>query len=130
MKEFRKNTILVIDDSKENIFALTHILTPEHIVYAAKSGIVGLEIAQEQAPDIILLDIMMPDMDGYEVLAELKKGEKTRDIPVIFVTGLDSVDSEEKGLYLGAVDYISKPFSPAIVKLRVKKPIKDIGTNC
>ena len=122
--EREKSTILAIDDSKSNILALTHILTPEYTVYAAKSGLVGLELAKSQRPDLILLDIIMPDMDGYQVLAELKKHDITKEIPVIFVTGLDTVDDEERGLMLGAADYISKPFNAQIVRLRVRNQLR------
>jgi len=124
MEENRKNNILIVDDENANILALTHILSPEYVVYAAKSGPKGIAAAEKFLPDVILLDIIMPDMDGYAVIAALKNNEKTREIPVVFITGLSNADDEEKGLVLGAADYISKPFSPAIVKLRVKNQLK------
>jgi Signal transduction histidine kinase len=119
-----KNNILIVDDEQSNIIALTHILSSEYTLYAVKDGQDALELAQDFLPDLILLDIVMPDMDGYEVMARLKGNEKTRLIPVIFITGLSDVGDEEKGLALGAEDYISKPFSEAIVKLRVQNQIR------
>jgi diguanylate cyclase (GGDEF)-like protein len=122
-----KNSVLIVDDESANIIALTHILSPEYVVYAATDGPEALETAKEYAPDVILLDIVMPGMDGYEVFSRLKSEEKTRGIPVIFVTGLGNNEDEEKGLNLGAADYISKPFGPAIVKLRVHNLIKTLN---
>ena len=122
-----KNSLLIVDDEKYNIVALNQILSPEYTVYAAKSGQDAIEIANEHLPDVILLDILMPEMDGYEVIAALKSSPKTRDIPVIFITGLSDAPDEEKGLHLGAADYISKPFSTAIVKLRIKNQIQTLN---
>lgn len=90
----------------------------------AKSGSAALKRAQSQKPDLILLDIMMPDMDGFEVLTELKSCDDTRHIPVIFITGLARVEDEEKGFLLGAVDYIVKPFKNSIVKARVRTHLR------
>ena len=112
--------VLIVDDEKPNLSTLSKILSPGFSVYMAKSGETALQIAHEVEPDIILLDILMPKMDGFEVLERLKSSEKTRDIPVIFITALDSVEDEEKGLFLGAVDYIKKPFHGSIVKARVR----------
>jgi CheY-like chemotaxis protein len=100
--------------------ALRRILEPEYIVYSADNGKDAVAAAEKYLPDVILLDVMMPDMCGYEVITALKESEATKNILVIFLTSLDSDEEEEKGLQLGAVDYIIKPFSPAIVKLRVK----------
>ena len=122
--ENKKNSVLIVDDENSNIMALTHILSADYIVYAAKNGQKAIEAAEKYLPDVILLDIIMPEMDGYDVITVLKENEKTLDIPVIFITGLSNVNDEEKGLVLGAADYISKPFSPAIVKLRVRNQIK------
>jgi diguanylate cyclase (GGDEF)-like protein len=124
MRKKKQNSILIIDDEKSNITALTSILNVEYKVYAVRDSREALVTAEEDMPDVILLDIIMPDLDGYEVLAGLKSSEKTRDIPVIFITGLDSTEAEEKGLALGAADYISKPFHSPIVKLRVHNQIK------
>jgi len=123
----KKNRVLVVDDEESNIMALMHILGAEYTVYATKDGQDAIEIAEENQPDVILLDIVMPDMDGYAVVAALKSSDRSRDIPVIFITGLSNPGDEEKGLSLGAVDYISKPFSPAIVKLRVQNQIRLIN---
>jgi CheY-like chemotaxis protein len=111
-----KKRILVVDDEKSNLNVLNHILHQEHIVYLAKDGQIGLEIANECMPDLILLDIIMPDMDGYEVLSTLKASAATQNIPVVFITGLGDNGDREKGLTAGAADYISKPFSATIVK--------------
>ena len=127
MEDAKKNSVLVTDDENSNIIALTHILSPEYTVYAAKNGQNAIAAAEKYQPDIILLDIVMPEMDGYDVISALKSSESTRNIPVIFISGLSNADDEEKGLSLGASDYISKPFSPAIVKLRVQNQIKIIN---
>jgi len=124
MNESKKNSVLVIDDENSNIMTLTEILSSDYIVYAAKNWHSALAAAEKYTPDVILLDIIMPDMDGYAIIAALKDSEKTQSIPVIFITGLNSAGDEEKGLSLGAVDYIIKPFSPALVKLRVLNQIK------
>jgi signal transduction histidine kinase len=125
----KKYNILVIDDEKANIIALTCILEDEYNVYALVDSQESLEAAEDIQPDVILLDILMPGMDGYDVIAELKTSEKAKDIPVIFITGLDSIEAEEKGLALGAADYIMKPFHSSIVKLRILNQIKIIERN-
>ena len=124
MNEFKKNSILIVDDEHLNRTALIEILGGDYDIYLENSGLDAIEAAKEHLPDIILLDIIMPDMDGYETLSELKSSEETKDIPVVFITGLSDIDSEQKGLAMGAADYIIKPFSPAIVELRVKNQIK------
>ena len=124
MSDTSRNVVLVIDDETANIIALTGILSPLYEVYAAKNGTDALMLAETHLPDVILLDVLMPEMDGYEVIAALKSLKSTRDIPVIFITGLNNPDAEKKGLALGAADYILKPFNPEIVKLRVQIQIK------
>ena len=119
-----KSSVLIVDDEKANLIALTHMLNKEYTVYAAKNGHEALEAAREHHPDVILLDILMPEMDGYEVINNLKNSEETKTIPVIFITGLSSAADEEKGLLLGASDYISKPLHNAIVLLRVRNQIQ------
>ncbi|MDR2965794.1 MAG: response regulator [Treponema sp.] len=126
MNKNRKNSILIVDDENSNILTLTHILNSDYNVYAAKDGLKAIQAANKYLPDIILLDIIMSEMDGYAVLAELKSSEKTQNIPVIFITGLSDVADEEKGLALGVADYITKPFSAAIVKLRVRNQMQMI----
>ena len=116
-----KSTILVVDDVPENIEVLGELLQPHYLVRAAQSGVRALQVARTHPiPDLILLDVMMPGMDGYAVFAALRDDPLTRDIPVIFVTALDGLQEEEKGLELGAVDYISKPLRPTIVQARVR----------
>jgi len=124
MDNINKNSVLVIDDEAANIIALTNILSPEYDIYAAKNGPDAIMLAKEHLPDVILLDVLMPDMDGYEVISRLKGSEDTRAIPVIFITGLGSAEAEEKGLALGASDYIAKPFHSSVVKLRVQNQIQ------
>jgi len=123
MDSKNKFSILITDDESQNISTLKNILSPEYTIYASSDGAEAIETAEEFKPDIILLDIIMDGMSGYDVITVLKKSEKTKDIPVIFITGLDSADAEEKGLALGAADYITKPFHSAIVKIRVKNQI-------
>jgi len=116
-----KQIVLVVDDTPENIDVMSGILRSDYKVKAALSGQKALKIAQSTpAPDIILLDVMMPEMDGYDVCRELKSNSQTASIPVIFVTAKDTESDETFGLDLGAVDYITKPISPAIVQARVK----------
>ena len=115
----RTNTVLVVDDAPENIDLLDGVLNQDYKIKAALNGEKALKIAgSENPPDIILLDIEMPDMDGYEVCRRLKADPQTRDIPIIFVTAKSDESDETKGLELGAVDYITKPFSPPIVTAR------------
>lgn len=113
-------TLLVVDDQPENLVALGDLLEPHYRVVAATSGRRALQLATAASPpDLILLDVMMPEMDGYEVLTRLRENPATRDIPVIFVTARDAALDEEHGLKLGAADYITKPIRPAIVLARV-----------
>ena len=123
----QKNSILIVDDEPSNLRLLSHILDPLYTIYTAKNGENAIEKAKEFLPDLILLDIIMPDMDGYDVLRALKNMDTTKHIPVIFITGLSSSEDEEKGLSLDAADYISKPFSSKIVKLRVHNQIQIIN---
>jgi diguanylate cyclase (GGDEF)-like protein len=116
--------ILVVDDEKMNIIALAHFLKPQYEIIVAVDGASALDAAEKHMPDIILLDIIMPDMSGFEVLIKLKDCEATKDIPVIFITGLNSAKDEEKGLSLGAVDYITKPFNKLIVKSKVRTHLR------
>ncbi|MFO0875984.1 MAG: SpoIIE family protein phosphatase [Gemmataceae bacterium] len=115
-----KSRILVVDDTPGNIKILADLLRKDYLLSVATSGADALEIANsEDRPDLVLLDIMMPEMDGYEVCRRLKANPSTRDVPVIFVTAMSEVDDETKGFSLGAVDYITKPIHPHIVKARV-----------
>lgn len=119
-----KQKILIIDDTPANIHLLSEFLSDDYTVYFATSGEKGLDIARRKLPDLILLDIMMPGMDGYQVCTMLKAEEATRPIPVIFITAMTSVEEEARGLEAGAIDYITKPISPPIVKIRVKNHLE------
>lgn len=118
--EEKRPVILVVDDEPGNIEILGETLGNDYEILFAISGQEALEIASRQFPDMIILDIVMPVMSGYEVLKTLKQDPALKEIPVVFITALDQEDQETRGLALGAVDYIPKPFNPAIVKLRVK----------
>lgn len=116
-----RQRILVVDDEKTNRMVLANLLGDDYVVVLARDGAQALERASSaEPPDLILLDVVMPGIDGYEVLRQLKENNHSRDIPVVFVTGLNGDEDEEKGLNLGAVDYIAKPFRPAIVRARVR----------
>ncbi len=116
-----KPTVLAVDDTPDNLSLLSGLLKDSYRVKVANSGEKALKIAaSDSPPDLILLDIMMPEMDGYEVCSRLKADERTRDIPVIFLTAKVEVADETHGLELGAVDYITKPISPPIVLARVR----------
>ncbi len=119
--ETPRECLLIVDDTPENIDVLAGVLSPEYRTRVALNGKKALDICGGDAPpDLILLDIMMPGMDGYEVCRRLKASERTRDIPVIFVTARAEEQDETRGFALGAVDYITKPVSPTIVKARVR----------
>ncbi len=118
-------TLLIVDDQPENLTVLGELLEPDYQVRIASSGKRALKAAVSlPRPDLILLDVMMPDMDGHEVLRRLRADPATRDIPVIFVTAMDEGRDEERGFELGAVDYITKPIKPAIVQARVRTQIQ------
>ncbi len=116
--------ILVVDDTETNIDILVETLGDAYNVSVAMDGESALEYIAESVPDLILLDIMMPGMDGYEVCRNLKKSEFTKDVPVIFLTAMTEEQDESRGLELGAVDYITKPFSPELVRMRVKNQLE------
>lgn len=120
----KKQTILVVDDVPENLDIIKGIFQSEYTLRLTINGRLALKIARELRPDLILLDIMMPDMNGYEVCKELKLDRTTRDIPVIFLTAMTEERNEAEGLALGAVDYVAKPFSPELVKSRVKNHLE------
>lgn len=120
-----KNRVLIVDDEPGNIKILSSLLAADYALSVATSGKQALEVARAQSPDIVLLDMVMPEMDGIAVCRALKADPATRDIPVIFVTSMGDSANEERGLEAGAVDYISKPISPPIVKARVKIHIQN-----
>ena len=112
-------TVLVVDDTPDNLHLMSGLLRESYRVKVANQGEKALRIVQEEAPDLILLDIMMPGLDGYEVCRRLKALPKVRDVPVIFLTAKSEIEDETRGFELGAVDYITKPISPPIVMARV-----------
>lgn len=117
-------TLLVVDDEKQNRLLLTELFGDTYKVILAKNGEQALARAVERQPDLILLDVLMPGMDGLTVIRELKRMDETRHIPVIFITALDSPTDEEQGLNLGASDYIGKPFHAAVVRARVRNQLQ------
>ena len=116
----KKGRILIVDDAMENIQILHQALQDEHDVLFAMNGAKALHIAEHQLPDLILLDAVMPDMDGYAVCAALRASSVTRDIPIIFVTALKTPEDETRALDAGAADFISKPVNAAVVRARVR----------
>ncbi len=125
MDDSTKKTILIVDDDLNNLELLSRRLQEHYVVKQASSGLEALtEAAGYPIPDLILLDIKMPDIDGFEVIRKLKRDNQTKAIPVIFVTGLGKSDEEAKGLELGAVDYITKPFSMPVVMARINNHLE------
>ena len=125
MTTFDKNAsqpiVMVVDDNPDNLNVVADLLSNEYSIRAIPSGYRAIEYLQQGAlPDLILLDVMMPGMDGYQVLKQIKEIPTTRNIPIIFLTALDSTRDEEMGLEAGAVDYITKPIRPSILMARVK----------
>jgi len=129
MAEQQVFKILAIDDSPEIISVIRSAVSSDYTLLAATSGIKGLEIALSQDVDMILLDVMMPEMDGFEVLAALKQDANLKDIPVIFVTGKNSTGDEVQGLQMGAVDFVAKPIEPTILRARVNTQVRLIKAN-
>lgn len=119
-----RQKILVIDDTPTNIQIMHALLRDLYTIFFATNGQEGITMAEKELPDLILLDIMMPDMDGYEVCRRLKNRALTREIPIIFITAMDNAEDEAKGLELGAIDYITKPVSPPIVSARIKNHLE------
>ncbi len=115
-----KKKILIVDDEPNNLQLLRQILKKEYLLFFAKNGEDALGVAEKHRPDLILLDIMMPIMDGYEACRRLKKNPKTVGIPVIFITAMGEVEDESRGFAAGGVDYIIKPVSAPIVHVRIK----------
>jgi len=115
--------ILIVDDNMFSLKTLEDILKNEYHVIASRNGRDAVKIAKEHSPAIILLDVVMPVIDGFQVLNALKKIPETKNIPIIFLTSLDDPNHEEVGLLLGAVDYIHKPFTPGVIKARIKNQI-------
>jgi len=124
MDDLSTCTILIVDDTETNIDVLIDIFADHYQVLVAMNGESALKIASSEYPDLILLDIMMPGMDGYEVCRKLKEDEKTRSIPIIFITAKSDDEDEAKGLTFGAIDYLRKPVNPPIVMARIKNHLK------
>ena len=120
----KRQTVMIVDDTPANIEILSETLGEEYELFFATSGADALELIRADKPDLILLDIMMPGMDGYELCSILKGDPATRDIPIIFVTAMIGEEEEIKGLELGAIDYLTKPISPHIVRARVKNHLE------
>ncbi|HUF29184.1 MAG TPA: diguanylate cyclase [Gemmatimonadaceae bacterium] len=116
--------ILVVDDDVANIEVLNEVLGSSYEVFFATRGAQAIEIARAALPDLVLLDVLMPEMNGYELCSRLRADPLTASIPVIFITGLGDVDAEIRGLEVGAVDYVTKPISPPLVRLRVRNQIE------
>ncbi|AWU94451.1 diguanylate cyclase [Azospirillum ramasamyi] len=112
--------ILVVDDIPSNVHVLSRILKDDYDIYFATDGEKALDLVQARMPDLVLLDIMMPGMDGFEVCRRIKSDPATHDIPVIFISAKSEVEDETRGLEVGAIDFITKPISPPIVKARVR----------
>ena len=120
-----KPTLLIVDDTPANLTLLASLLQPTYTVKATTRGQKALDIVADQAPDLVLLDIEMPDLSGYEVCRRLKANPRTQAIPIIFLTSKTDAGSEEAGLATGAVDYITRPINPAILLSRVKAHLAD-----
>lgn len=132
MQAASKQTILIVDDSQDNVRILAKLFKDEYFVKIALTGQDAIRIAEASPqPDIILLDVMMPEMDGYQLCKYFKQSALTEGIPIVFITAMDQSEDEEQGLRLGAIDYIVKPIKPAIVKARIRnhlelKQLRDI----
>ena len=119
-----KKTIFIVDDNKSNLVVGSEALAEHYRVFTIDSGIRLFKMLEKLIPHLILLDVEMPEMDGYEVLEHIKKDSRFEHIPVIFLTALGNTETEIKGLSLGAVDYITKPFSPILLLKRVELHLK------
>ena len=122
-----KLSILVVDDEISGIHILNNALKRTYTVYVAKNGRNAIKIATKHRPDIILLDLVLPDINGFEVITELKRSNITKNIPVIIVTGLDNDEDEEKAFSLGAIDYVTKPFNSAILKAKIAAQLQIVN---
>ena len=119
-----KPSVLVVDDTPSNIELLDRMLGEDYEVLFAVNGLEGVATALAEQPDLILLDVMMPEMDGFDTCRQLKADRRTAEIPVIFITALDQEAEETRGLELGAIDFIAKPFRPAVVCARIRNHIR------
>jgi diguanylate cyclase (GGDEF)-like protein len=119
-----KAKILIVDDDRTTVVLLANIFKKEYEVFTTTKGLEAVEMANEILPDLILLDVMMPDLDGYKIGIKLKSDTNTKDIPIIFITSLNDPQSETLGLKIGAIDYIHKPINPLIANLRVQNHLE------
>lgn len=124
MESVERPVLLLVDDTPINLLLLTRMLEKDYTINSARNGQEALDSAFTAPPDLILLDVMMPDMDGFEVCRRLKDNPSTTHIPVIFITAKNAIEDEERGFALGAADFIHKPISPPIVAARVKTHLK------
>jgi len=115
----KENKLLIVDDDTTSLMELIGILRQDYTISTAKNGLSALENVEKTLPDLILLDINMPGMSGFDVMTRLKQSERTKDIPIILISGAIGIDDERKGLTMGAIDYIRKPFDETLVKLRI-----------
>jgi len=118
--EVKRRLVIVVDDDKTNLVMAKNTLSTKYDIFTAPSGEKLFELLEKVCPDIILLDIKMPEMSGFDVIKILKSNEKTAGIPVIFLTAKSDSESQSEGLALGALDYINKPFSPAYIYKRIE----------
>ena len=123
MEDLSECTVLIVDDTETNVDILVDTLGEDYDIAVAMDGESALEVAEEDSPDLILLDIMMPGMDGYEVCKRLKDNPETAAFPVIFLSALTEADEKQKDLKLGAVDFLTKPFNPSVMQDKVKQHI-------
>jgi PleD family two-component response regulator len=124
MEDETRQLICVVDDERTNALMLSMMLEADFDVCVAHTGRDAITMIRERQPDLILLDIVLPDLNGYEVFAELKGDPATNDIPVIFVTGLEDSENEKIGLEVGAADYVSKPLNAPVVKARISRVLQ------
>jgi putative two-component system response regulator len=120
----KQKTIMIVDDTEINIIILVEALKEDYDLIVAINGVEAIEILEKETPDLILLDIMMPEMDGYDVLKSLKDNQKLKHVPVILLSAITDSDSKSMGFSLGAVDYVTKPFEIVEVKARVKTQLR------
>ncbi len=128
MKDLSECTILIVDDAETNIDILVDILGEEYDIAVAMDGESALEAVEDDQPDLILLDIMMPEIDGFEVCKRLKGNPETANIPVVFLSALTEAEEKHKGIALGAIDFITKPFEAYEIQSKVKKHLTEYIT--
>ena len=124
MESVERSVVLIVDDTPINVLLLKKLLEKEYTIQTARNGQEALDFAFATPPDLILLDIMMPEMDGFEVCQRLKENPSTENVPVIFITAKNEISDEERGFSLGAADFIHKPISPPLLMARVRSHLK------